>query len=391
MLKKTSNSAAKSPVEPATSQNVPGSSIQSPASQSQAASTTSSISFSQAVVLMITAACLYTLSNICVRYASEYSRTGLTWNSWLIFHRSLPVFLLCWFWMGKNYFTGQWPNLPLSQWGLTFLAGCLLQLGGDVNFQLSLTNAGLATAIPVNMCSVLIVGAIFSRFWLNEPLTLQSLFAQGVLMVAITIIGISRGGQPAEGEVSAIMGIIHGLISGLCYGTGGVILRYLSPKQPILFTIFLVTLPGTPIFGLYGGLNLGFEQISQIPWYYWAAMWGSGFANCSGFYLSLTATRRLPIVVLNSISSSQIMMSTMAGILLFQEPVSSGIIVGIMLSILGLVLLSRKNQPTPKDMPLKIIKADEAQPANKFTIPSHTLANTQSKNPCQQHDLSIPA
>ena len=272
------------------------------------------------------------------------------WNSWLMFHKSAPFFVVCWCWVLYSLWKKSLPEISITNVLLTLLAGVLFQLGGDLNFQLALGQAGLATTIPVNFCCLIITGALFSRFWLNEPLTRSTIISQFVLIIAITCIGISRGALNSVADTNVLRGILHAVASGISFGSGGVLVRYLSPRQPVLWSIFLVTFFGTPLFGIYGVCSLGIERISAIPWPYMLAMWLAGLANCSAFYIVLCCTRYLPTVMLNSISSTQIIMSAVAGILIFTEPASAGLYLGIALTILGLLIISIKKK---KRVPLK--------------------------------------
>jgi drug/metabolite transporter (DMT)-like permease len=331
---------------------------------------------------MVVTAFLSTFGNISVKYASYAMPNNFAWTMWIIFNKSACSLILCWSWVIWSLVNRTMPKMSVPLIILTLVNGVLMQYGGDINYQLALTRVGLATAVPVNFCCLIISGALLSRVCLGESLTFRSMMSQAVLMGAISLIGLSRGTQAgAASEFSPWVGIFYACCSGTCYGIGGVLLRYISQRQPILLTMALITLPGTPIFGIYGFTHLGVETLTNIPLSFHLALVGSALLNTMGFFLVLRAVRGLPIVLLNSISSSQIMLSALAGVMIFSESMSIYLCVGIGLTILGLLITDRGRQPAkikiesePTILPIPSAKIEANSPVDPTNMPNHQIA-----------------
>ena len=82
-----------------------------------------------------------------------------------------------------------------------FAAALMVQLGGNVGFQVGLARVGLAVTVPVLFGVLIVLGAILGRIRLGEPIAPRSALAMGLLIVAVVV--LSSGAKGASEAIAA--------------------------------------------------------------------------------------------------------------------------------------------------------------------------------------------
>jgi drug/metabolite transporter, DME family len=294
------------------------------------------------VVASIASSILYTGSNIQLRNAvgaDPYLVAAVKAIPTVLF--LFPV-LAIWYGMGKPVATS-YSMLP------KFIAVALFgQFVGNAAFSASLEHIGLAIAVPITLMMMILGSALLGRLMLHETVSAEKAIAALILLSAIGVLSLT--GKP---ETTAILpdGIAKSVWTGLAYaGTSGaafslygVVMRQSLQRglsQPA--AMFISGLVGVLSLGGFSYFRLGMDAILEIPASQWTAMTLAGLFNFVAFVGLTTSYRNLPVVAVNLINTSQVAMAATAGVWLFQEKMTLGLVSGITLTIIGLVVLARK-------------------------------------------------
>ena len=103
------------------------------------------------------------------------------------------------------------------------------------------------------------------------------------------------------------------------------------------------------LVGMIGLLSLGAEQlgvegITAIPLQAWLGMSLAGIVNAAAFYALTVSLKILPVLYVQLVNSSQVAMAAIAGALIFGEPVTLLIGIGVALTVLGFLVMSSESQ-----------------------------------------------
>ena len=227
------------------------------------------------------------------------------------------------------------------------LIGALAQLGGNVGYQISLGVIGLALGTALTFGALIVGGAVVGRFWLGEAVSARSAAAMALLIGAIALLCLAA--PAAQVSVAAntspallLLGVGGACASGIAYSLlGAMIRRQARNETPLPITLFMIS--GTGLFGL--GLlslyRLGWSSMWSTLSSNWPAMCGGGLFNALGFLALSKALERAPVVQVNAVNASQIAMAGLAGVIFFGEPADWPLVVGAVLTVIGLALVQR--------------------------------------------------
>ncbi|MFO0871140.1 MAG: DMT family transporter [Pirellulales bacterium] len=285
----------------------------------------------------------YTCANICLRSVSDCDPV------WVSAVKSVPTVLLaapivCWEAWGR----GQQVVTRRAALALA-ISGLLGQLGGNVLFQWSLGVVGLALAVPLCLGGQIISSGLLGRIVLGEAVSARRAMAIGVLIVATVV--LSSGADAAHrtvapsadasasfGELAA--GVAAATFSGLAYAILGVVIRRAVVGQTtIAATLFVVCVVGLISLGAWSPLRLGWDPLWATPWADLRPMLLAGLFNFAAFWALTKALQLTPVVYVNALNVTQASLAAMAGVLLFQEAPSAGLVWGVVLTAAGLLLL----------------------------------------------------
>lgn len=319
----------------------------------------------------------YTAANVCLRAVADCDPV------WVSAVKAFPTVVLVGPWLLVHYARGE-RLLPASRvLVILVLTGLLAHIGGNVVFQWSLGVIGMALAVPLTLGTLILASALLGRVLLGEPVTLRTLTSIVTLIVAIAMLSLganeahravireSRGIDPAAplirpdyrpldageenlpqrlhpGEPSwslgfVVAGVSAALLSGLAYAVLSVVIRYGVTGRASL-TVTLVTVASTGVLSL-GVLSLwrtGWQGLWDTPRADLATMLVAGTCNAISFVALTRCLQLTNVVYANALNATQAAMAALAGIVLFQEAQSGELIVGVLLTIAGLVLMRQR-------------------------------------------------
>ncbi len=308
------------------------------------------------VALGLTAAIAYSVTNLALRKLAG-GTGGMAWDTWISGTKALPTALIASILLvlavreGKAVFPSRRVICAL------ILSALLMQFGGNLGFQISLRLIGLAISVPIVFASIIVSGALVGRTALGDAVSVRTAISMGLMVVSIGFLSAAAhraesteagamAQQAAESMISSSvigpvgLGVIVALLSGLSYGLCGVVIRRVVRGQvPVATTLFVFSLTGLltlcPISGWQLGAS-GLKAISSMDWFY---MLLAGTFNAIGFFAITYAYRLMNISRANVVNASQNAMCAAGAWLIFQEDLSGWALIGIGLTIIGLIIL----------------------------------------------------
>jgi drug/metabolite transporter (DMT)-like permease len=293
----------------------------------------------------LASAVIYTAANSFLRAASDCDPV------WVSAVKAVPTVLLMAPWLlillrGGHRILPDWRILAM-----TAAAGLGGQLVGNVSFQWSLGQIGLALTASLNLGGMIVAAAILGRIFLHEPVTPRAAVSMALLLAAIAVLSLGAGDalksvtstRATWPQIAA--GVGAGCLSGLAYAILNVVIRYgVVRGMPLPTTLFVVALMGMISLGSLSWLRIGSAGMAATAADDLTMMLLAGICNALAF-LALTKSLQLTSVVyVNALNATQAMLAALAGVLIFQESPSPWLLTGVGLTIGGLLLLTRTRQ-----------------------------------------------
>ena len=288
-------------------------------------------------IASVLAAVLYTAANVALRES-----VGL--DPFLVAAvKAVPtvVFLAPWLvWkllrgesLGERYRMVPW-----------FMAVALLgQFVGNAGFQIALDIIGLAPAVPLTLGMILVGGAILGWLLLRERITRAAVISIAIMLVAIVVLSWpdeSRRPTESISNMPGWFGAACAMAAGLSYALFGVVMRRtMRDGVSMTLTMFLSGTVGLVSLWLYTILTVGLEDLGQVEPSQWRVMGVAGLLNFVAFVALSVALKCVPVNTVNLVNASQVAMALIAGVIFFSEPMTGALILGVVLTILGLVVL----------------------------------------------------
>ena len=304
----------------------------------------------------IAAALLYTMSNICLRklavggdglrvIAIRESITPLLIGPWLA---------LC-AWRGQRI-------LPRGRVLLLLvLTGLATELIGNIGSFWALGIIGLAIEIPVVVGVTITSATILGRIFLGERVPPRSVLALAILVVSIVLLNLGAG--DANHAMAAHAPILAGsfwVVSAILVTcAAGVAFGLLSLSIRVAVTNRVTPEAAVVTIAIFGPLCLapiafcrsGFQQCLTMSGYGFGLTLLNGLLNTAAFLCLSKGLQRTTIVHANVVNASQIAMATVAGLLLFAEPLGGMLIAGVALTIFGVVLIECPSSARHTELP----------------------------------------
>ncbi len=282
----------------------------------------------------------YTAANICLRLLA--SEAPLVWASCV---KELVTVVVVGPWVVARMWRGL-PSLPPTRSLLALAAvGLAVQMVGNLGLIWALGVVGLSVTIPVALGVSLSASAILGRIFLGEAVTRRSGLAVGLLITSIVLLkaGADEGTQfLAAGPLMAGLGVGVAILAGISYASLTVVIRstaaVVAPAQGV---VFVVTGVGVATLGPASLWQLGPTGLLSIPPGMLTLMLLAGGLNLVAFLSITRGLHLISIVHANVISASQVAMAALAGIVLFHEEPNGQILLGIVLTIVGMTLIER--------------------------------------------------
>ncbi len=308
------------------------------------------------VVLGIVSALAYSLANLALRQLSDSgSSGGHGWDLWVTAMKTVPTGVIAWFVVLNRFMRNQPAFPPLRLLPILVVAAVVMQFGGNLSFQIALGFLGLGITVPLVFACLICVGAVAGRIWLGDPVTIQVASAIIVMMAAVILLSAGTVPQNSENgtpmEVGAIVaGICLAAASGSSYGAVGVLIRNFVRAVLSVESMLIVFSTVGVVLLAAGAIALsGWQSIQANTVRDWPLLLAAGSANAIAFFALAYALREMDVNRMNVINASQNAMCAVGAVVLFQEQLSGLAIVGIVLTIAGLLTLGWKKPSAAED------------------------------------------
>ena len=286
----------------------------------------------------------YTASNVFLR------KVALEVDPfWVSCMRATPMSLLGWLLVSRHAMRRE-EVLPRGMLLVyLLLTAVFVQLGGNVAFQWSLRIVGLAVSIPLLFGTLIIAGAVLARVFLHEPVTPRSAIAMLIVIAAIGLLtaGASEASRAVNAEslvrpdrTTVALAVGAACLSGLAYAVAGVVIRRaVTGTVPVVSTLVVIATTGVVINGTASFMRLGSSGLLATTSTELRDMLLAGVFNAVAFFSLGKALQLIRVVHVNTLNASQTMLAAVAGVVLFREALSEALLLGVGLTVLGLVLM----------------------------------------------------
>ena len=304
--------------------------------------------------LLGTACCLvsalgYTAANICLRRLAVDCDAA-----WVTCVKASVAALLVCPWLLYRTLGCRAAVLPLKAFAFLVLLGLIGQFGGNLNLQFALATLGLTITIPTVFGLILVASAVLGRLVLGERVSRRSVGAIGILIGAMVLLGLGAGaanqsvgeeGRAMVGPTWVALGIGAACLSGVCYAclsTG--IRRVVSPAVPPAWVVFVTTSVGMVTMGAISVYRLGIPRLLDTRADDLGFMLAAGFFNLVAYLALARGLQSTALIRVNVLNASQVAMCGVAGLLLFGEPPSWFLLLGVGMTIVGMTFIDRPSE-----------------------------------------------
>lgn len=300
----------------------------------------------------------YTATNIALREAAIDNNAD--WAIWISALKSIPATIAGWVIVAYRGSIGL-PALPPRRLVIPLiLTGLVMQFGGNVMFQWSLSLGGLAFTVPLCFATLLATGAILGRIFLSEAITYRMFVSMLILTMAIVL--LSLGAHQAEESVyehmehhtnamaTVALTVFVAGFAGCAYGVGGTVIRgSVRDELSISATLVLISTTGLICLTSVTFFRLGFSILWETtPWQYLVIMI-AGIMNAIAFFAIGASMKYLTVTRVNLLNASQTAMAAFAGVICFGEELTVWLLSGTALTIGGLFLMGKKRSTIPNN------------------------------------------
>ena len=290
-----------------------------------------------------TSALSYATMNVFLRYVAPDVDPFLA-----AFMRTLPVTFDCWFMVIRRFELGgrvRGDLLPPRQFWLTLIGiGVIYNVTGNAAFQISLTLSGLVLTVPISHSTMLWSAAFAGLLILGEPITRA--VAVGVTLLIASLVFLTAGATNSLHQMEPIMiavAVLTAMSAGASYGIGtAVYRRRVANRLTTEQALSIVTLTGMISTGVIAYLRVGLDGALATPLIVVLAMLAAGVANAVALTTISKALQYIAVAKANAINATQIALSALAGLLIFAEPVTILVLIGLGLTIAGLLSIGRQ-------------------------------------------------
>ncbi|MEL6109452.1 MAG: DMT family transporter [Planctomycetota bacterium] len=302
----------------------------------------------------LSAAVLYSLTNIALRVSADV-------DPYLVSAvKATPTVLVLGPFLAFVAIRGGRVLATRERFPQFLLASFLAQVVGNVGFQRALAHIGLAASVPITLGSIIIGGAVLGLWLLKEPVGKRKLFAMAMLIASVVVLSLTPGGgsDTAITPTDVLKGSFWAALSGFSYSFFGVTARQLLQNGVrASTTMFVSGSVGFIVLWSYSLLGLSAEAFEATTSRAWLFMSLAGVLNFAAFIGITVSLRLLPVVAVNLINASQVAMAAVAGVLIFDEPLTTSLILGILLTLSGLILLAGRDSTELKTEPDELVSA----------------------------------
>jgi len=292
------------------------------------------------VTIGLAAAVLYTMANIALRHC-------ISVDPFLVSAvKAAPTVILLGPFLVWMLMNGE----PLATSGRLvprfIVVSIIGQFVGNAAFQIALGTIGLAVSVPITLGVLIIGGAVMGRLLLKEPVRPRTVVAMATLIFAVMILSHPSASETPEKSIMNLplwVGALFAAASGAAYALFGAVMRQtLIGGVSVPATMFISGVVGTISLWSVTLIRIGTEPIAAVDASQWTMMTAAGLLNFGAFVALTVSLKALPVVAVNLINASQVAMAAVAGVILFSEPVTWPLSLGIILTFAGLLVLANR-------------------------------------------------
>ena len=297
----------------------------------------------------------YTFANIYLRSVVDCHPT------WVSCVKAIPTLMLVVPWLIIRFCRGS-RQFPVGRAiSLLALAGLFGHFCGNVVFQWSLGIIGLILAVPLTLGTMIVTGSFLGHRFLNESITRSTIVSIALLILSLPLLSLGAGKQnlsqtenvPQEsGQIDAtnpqsmkqmstwvlVGGLAAACLAGFAYSILGAAIRYgLSKQLSLPMTLGVVSFVGLTSLTLLSLVNPGLETMLQTESRDLRYMLYAGLWNAVAFLALVKALNQTTLIHVNALSATQVAMTVVAGLILFDETLTWMSGAGVGLTILGLL------------------------------------------------------
>ena len=335
-------------------------------------------------VVLGTAYCIasaigYTATNICLRQLTTLG----TDPAWVICIKETVTVAVVGPWLAWQVFRGH-KVFPAGRMLLVLLVtGLAVQLLGNLPQLWAFGVVGIAVSVPAIYGVMLIASALLGAVLLKEAVTRRSAVAICFLICSIALLSVgvtSRGavdyrarapsGHGATAHVAAdhaaidplgetesprlsplwvILGVGASCLAGAMFAMFSITIRSaVTLNVPVPSILVIITGMGVLSLGALSLWHVGPVAMLETPPNQFAWMLAAGLCNL-GAFLAITKGLQLTTVVhANVLNASQVAMGAMAGVILFHESLDALSLLGVALTIVGIILFRQPQTEEPE-------------------------------------------
>lgn len=299
-------------------------------------------------LLGLFSAVVYTVTNICLRSVTGYSPV------WVSAVKAVPTAAIMLPWVVWNFRTGRQVFPAARVWAMIAGASLVGQMGGNISFQWALGEIGVALTVPLALAGMIVTASLMGRVFLGEPITMPMAISLVMLLAAAGV--LSLGAEEARQSVAAsavsnpwhlAAGVGVACFSGLAYSVLNVVIRYsVQHKASLPGTLLTISVMGMLSLGSLSLWKIGLAGMAATQPADLAMMLLAGICNAIAFAALTKSLHLTSIVYVNILNATQATLAAVAGVVFFHEPASWPLVVGGILTIVGLVCMrQRKKRP----------------------------------------------
>ena len=286
----------------------------------------------------------YSTANIFLRMVSDQD------PAWVSCVKAIPTLVFVIPWLLLRYQKGHRAT-PSRRLVLLMTAVSIVgHLAGNVVFQWSLGIIGLALAVPVTTGSMILASAVLGWWLLKEQVSNRTIVAILILFAAIVL--LSFGSDEATESVLedpdaaarslklATLSVLLVCGSGIGYALFGIVIRHCvqnGMSNPMV--LFISSTIGFIVLLIATFISTDASVISNTSPEDLTYMLLAGVCNFQAFACLVVALRLLTVTSVNLLNSSQIAIAAIAGVVFFNEPITTPLVLGVMLTIAGVMTI----------------------------------------------------
>jgi drug/metabolite transporter (DMT)-like permease len=304
------------------------------------------------VLCCVISAVLYTAANTCMRQLSRVHCDG----TWAVCNREAVSFVLVGGWLVYRSLKGKanWP--PLKFLGILFAAGLGVQLLGNVGMQWAYGIAGMGFMVSSNIVFNLMSGAILGYLLLREALGGRQIAAMAILLLAVVALWL--GATPVDAALPATdantieqsqssgpmliaVALATSLVAGVFFSLQNITIRYcMKQGVPMSVVVLFITGCGALTLGPWCMVQLA-SPVAATPLACYPWMYAAGICNFLAFIALIRGLKFTTVTHVTMVSTLQVALAALAGILFFGEPASVMLLAGVVLTMVGIAYFGK--------------------------------------------------